>query len=185
MTSSERWYTSWRWAVVVAALWLMGSVMDVSAQEGRWERMTAAGVQAFAQGDYAEAVRQFQAALPLAEAWRPADERLATSLMHLATVYDAGGQFTDAERLYQRALVLHERRLGPDHPQVAEVLEAQAALQRKMHPVRSLLPWSPASKMAARARRIREHEAEQTLRQAFPWGPLNLRQVFGDGAGGE
>src|SRR5262249_5310299 len=82
MTSSARWYTSWRWAV--AALWLIGSVMDVSAQEGRWERVTAAGVQAFAQGDYAEAARQFQAALPLAEAWRPSDERLATSLMHLA-----------------------------------------------------------------------------------------------------
>src|SRR5262249_3544505 len=83
MMSSARWYPSWRWAVV-AALWLMGSVMDVSAQEGPWERVTAAGVQAFAQGDYAEAARQFQAALPLAEAWRPADERLATSLMHLA-----------------------------------------------------------------------------------------------------
>src|SRR5262249_41131891 len=117
--------------------------------------------------------------------WRPADERLGTSLMHLAAVYDAQGQFSDAERLYQRALVLHERQLGPDHPQVADVLEAQAALQRKMHPVRSLLPWSPASKMAARARRIRDHEAQQALLQAFPWGPLDLRLVFGEGAGGE
>jgi hypothetical protein len=40
----------------------------VAAQEGRWECLTVAGVQAFVQGDYAAAVRQFQAALPLADA---------------------------------------------------------------------------------------------------------------------
>jgi len=157
----------------------VGSVTAVAAQEGRWERVTAAGVQAFAQGDYAEAARQFQVALPLADAGS-----LSTSRMNLAAVYDAQGQYTDAAPLYQRALVLHEQLLGPDHPQVADVLEAQAALQRKLHPVRSLLPWSPASRMAARARHIRER-AERALLQAFPWGPRDARQVFGDGTGGE
>ena len=182
MTSITRWHTAWRWAL--AACWLVGSVTAVAAQDGRWERATAAGLQAFAQGDYAEAARQFQAALPLAEERRPDAERLATSLMHLATVYDAQGLYTDAAPLYQRALVLHEQLLGPDHPQVADVLEAQADIQRKLHPVRSLLPWSPASRMATRARHIRER-AERALLQAFPWGPLDVRQVFGEGAGGE
>jgi len=182
MARITRWHTVWRWAL--AARWLVGSVTDVSAQDGRWERVTAAGMQAFAQGDYTEAARQFQAALPLAEGRRPDDERLATSLIQLAAVYDAQGQYSDAAPLYQRALVLHEQLLGPDHPQVADVLEAQEALQRKLHPVRSLLPWSPASRMAARARHIREH-AERALLQAFPWGPLDVRQVFGEGAGGE
>jgi hypothetical protein len=37
-------------------------------------------------------------------------------------------------------------------------LEANAALYRKMHPVQSLLPWSPANQMAARAWRVRERE---------------------------
>ncbi len=182
MARITRWHTAWRWAF--AACWLVGSVTAVAAQEGRWERVTAAGVQAFAQGDYAEAARQFQAALPLVEGQRPGDERLASSLLHLAAVYAAQGQYTDAAPLYQRALVLHEQLLGPDHPQVADVLEAQAALQRKLHPVRSLLPWSPASRMAARARHIRER-AERALLQAFPWGPLDVRQVLGEGAGGE
>jgi len=182
MTSIARWHTSWRWAM--AACWLVCSITDVSAQDGRWERVTAVGVQAFAQGDYTEAARQFEAALPLAEAWRPADEHLSTSLMHLAAVYHAQGQYTDAEPLYQRALVLHERLLGPDHLQVADVLEAYAALQRTMHPVQSLLPWSPARKMAARARRIREREARALL-QEIPWGPLDIRQVCGDGTPGE
>src|SRR5262245_3843341 len=141
--------------------------------------MTAAGVQAFEQGDYAEAARQFQAALPLADAGS-----LAPSLMNLAAVYYAQGQYTDAARLYQRALVLQEQILGPDDPQLIPVLEANAAVHRKMSPVRSLLPWSPANQMAVRARRIRERE-EQTILQDLPMGPRDPRQLVGDGTAGE
>ena len=133
MVSSERWHTARRWAVV--AFWLVCSVTAVSAQDGRWERVTAAGVQAFEQGDYAEAARQFQAALPLADAGS-----LAPSLMNLAAVYYAQEQYIDAARLYQRALALQEQVLGPDHPQLVPVLEANTAVHHKMHPVQSLLP---------------------------------------------
>jgi hypothetical protein len=56
MVSIARWQTARRWAVV--AFWLVCSLTDASAQDGRWERVTAAGVQAFEQGDYAEAARQ-------------------------------------------------------------------------------------------------------------------------------
>ena len=177
MASSERWHIARRWAGI--ACWLVCSVTAVSAQDGRWERVTAGGVQAFEQGDYAAAVRQFQAALPLADAGS-----LSPSLMNLAAVYYTQGQYTDAARLYQRALVLQEQILGPDHPQLVPVLEANAALHRKMHPVRSLLPWSRANQMAVRARRIRERE-ELALLQDFPWGPRDPRQPFGDGSQGE
>src|SRR5215471_8940663 len=159
MASSERWHTARQWAGIVC--WLVCSVTAVSAQEGRWERVTAAGIQAFEQGDYAAAVQQFQAALPLADAGS-----LAPSLMNLAAVFYAQGQYTDAARFYQRALVLQEQILGPDDPQLIPVLEANAAVHRKMYPVRSLLPWSPANQMAVRARRIRERE-EQTMLQDF------------------
>jgi tetratricopeptide (TPR) repeat protein len=177
MTNIARWHPSWRWAVAVG--WLVGSLTDVSAQEGRWERVTALGVQAFAQGDYAEAARQFQAALPLADVGS-----LAISFMHVAAVYDAQGQYPEAALLYRRALVLQEQSVGPDHPQLVDVLEASAALHRKMHPVWSLLPWSPASHMAARARRIRERE-ERALLQGFPLGPLDAHQVYSDSGNGE
>src|SRR5262245_8508937 len=177
MASSERRHTARRWAGI--ACWLVCSVTAVYAQEGRWERMTAAGVQAFEQGDYAEAGRQFQAALRLADAGS-----LVPSLMNVAAVYYAQGQYTDAARLYQRALVLQEQVLGPDDPQLVPVLEANAAVHRKLHPVQSLLPWSPANQMAVRARRIRERE-ELALLQDFPWGPRDARQPFGDGAVGE
>jgi tetratricopeptide (TPR) repeat protein len=174
MARSERWRTARRWAGVVC--WLVCSVTASAAQEGRWERMTAAGVQAFEQGDYAEAVRQFQAALPIADVGS-----LAPSLMNLAAVYYAQGQYTDAARLYQRALVLQEQTLGPDDPQLIPVLEANAAVHRKLHPVQSLLPWSPANQMAARVRRIQE----RALLSDLPWGPPSARQPFGDGTVGE
>ena len=174
MARSARGHTAWRWVVAVG--WLVGSLTAVSAQDGRWEHRTARGAQAFAQGDYAEAARQFQAALPLADVGS-----LAPSCMHLAAVYEAQGQYTEAALLYRRALVLQEQIVGPDHPQLVDVLEAAAALQRKMHPVQSLLPWSSASQMAARARRIRERE-EHVLLQDFPWGPLDRHQVFSEGS---
>jgi hypothetical protein len=47
MASSERWHTARRWAGLACCL--VCSVTAVSAQEGRWERVTAAGVQAFEQ----------------------------------------------------------------------------------------------------------------------------------------
>jgi tetratricopeptide repeat protein len=50
--------------------------------------------------------------------------------MHVAAVYYAQGQYTEAARLSPRALVLHEAVLGPDHPQLVPVLEAHAALSR-------------------------------------------------------
>jgi tetratricopeptide (TPR) repeat protein len=174
MASNARWHTARRCAGLACCL--VCSVTAVFAQDGRWERMTAAGVQAFEQGDYAAAVRQFQAALPLADAGS-----LAPSLMNLAAVSYAQGQYTEAAQLYQRALVLQEQILGPDDPQLIPVLEANAAVHRKLHPVRSLLPWSPANQMAARARRIQE----QAMLQGIPWGSRDARQPFGDGTAGE
>ena len=50
MASITRWHIYGRWALAVVGL--VGSVTAVAAQEGRWERVTAAGAQAFAQGDY-------------------------------------------------------------------------------------------------------------------------------------
>jgi Tfp pilus assembly protein PilF len=150
----------------------------VYAQDLHWERLTKAGLQAFEQGDYDEAAWQFEAALVIAGTFAPDDPRVARGLMNLAIVYNAQGQDTQAERFYQRTLVLQERVLGPEHPQLVEVLEGYAALQRKMHPVQSLLPWSAASKLAARARRIQARE-EQALIQELP-GWWRTDQTGGD-----
>lgn len=149
----------WRWAT--AALWLLLGVAGVYAQDAddaRWETATATGVKAYEQGHYPAAARQFQAALSIAEAWQPDDPRLATSLMNMAIIYHAQGRYDEAAPLYQRTLTLQEQMFGAHHPQLVPVLKAYADVQRRLSPVRSLLPWSTANKLAARARYIQGRE---------------------------
>jgi tetratricopeptide (TPR) repeat protein len=53
---------------------------------------------------------------------------VATSLNNLAALYDSQGAYARAEPLYQRALAISEKVLGPEHPQVATSLNNLAAL---------------------------------------------------------
>jgi tetratricopeptide (TPR) repeat protein len=147
----------------MTVLWLLLSVTAGHAQHERWETVTTAGVQAFDQGHYGEAAQRFQAALAIAETLTPDDPRRPTSLMNLAAAYLAQGQYPQAERLYQQTLLLQEQLLGPEDLQLVEVLQAYAALHRTMHPWQSLLPWSTASKLTARARRIQIREESAGL----------------------
>jgi hypothetical protein len=41
-------------------------------------------------------------------------------------------KYEEAEPLYERALDIHEKALGPEHPDTITVLENYAALLRKM-----------------------------------------------------
>ncbi len=83
------------------------------AQQGDWERRMRAGSAAYQQGNYAEAVKQTKAALSLAEAFGPDDPRLATTLSNLGGFYNAQGRYAEAEPLYNRALRIDEKALGP------------------------------------------------------------------------
>jgi tetratricopeptide (TPR) repeat protein len=55
---------------------------------------------------------------------------VATSLNNLAEMYEAQGQYAQAEPLYKRSLAIREKALGPDHPDVATSLENMAVLYR-------------------------------------------------------
>jgi tetratricopeptide (TPR) repeat protein len=165
------------WAVAVLCLIL--SVTGVDAQNTRWETVTTAGVQAFDQGHYDTAAQQFQAALAIAETLTQDDPRLPTSLMNLATVYQAQGQYADAERFYQRTLQLQEQLFGPEDPQLVEVLQAYADLHRRMHPWQSRLPWSKANKLATRARNIQlREESAGILAPAGLWAGSDESDIF-------
>jgi tetratricopeptide (TPR) repeat protein len=147
-----------------------------------WERATTAGLKAFEQGNYTEAAQQFQSALAIVETIKPDDPRLANSLMRLAVVYHTQGRYAEAEPLYQRALMLQEQMFGPDQPQLLEMLEAYANLQRRMHPFQSLLPWSTANKLAARARRIREREERSSAQDPTgAWSDYAESAIFRGG----
>ena len=119
--------TKLKWLVVglvFLALW----PVHAPAQGGQWQSYITAGEQAYQQADYAEAEKQFEAALKEAGAFGPDDVRLATSLDNLALLYDAQGRYAKAEPLYQRALAIWEKALGPEHPHVAASLNNLATL---------------------------------------------------------
>ncbi len=80
---------------------------------------------------------------------------MAQSLHNLAVLYNAQGKYVEAEPLYQRALAIREKALGPEHPAVATVLENYAALLHKLN------RDAEADKMEARAQAIRAKHAEE------------------------
>jgi tetratricopeptide (TPR) repeat protein len=53
---------------------------------------------------------------------------VAGSLNNLASLYNAQGRYADAERLFKRSLAIREKDLGPNHPNVASVLNNVADL---------------------------------------------------------
>jgi hypothetical protein len=55
---------------------------------------------------------------------------VAKSLCGLALLYGDEARFDLAEPLLERALTICEKSLGPDHPDVADVLENMAYLYR-------------------------------------------------------
>jgi Tetratricopeptide repeat len=52
------------------------------------------------------------------------------SLNNLAALYHMQGQYALAEPLFKRSLVIREKTLGPDHPDVATTLEGLVLLYR-------------------------------------------------------
>jgi tetratricopeptide (TPR) repeat protein len=138
-------------------------------------------------GDYTEAERHFQTALSIAESLPSNAPYLDSSLANLATLYDAQHYYALAEAFYRRLLTLREHVLGPSHSDVAQVLERYAALLRTTHPVHSWLPWSAASRMAARAKRIRDSAAPSTTDTtgasseiSSHWWPVDEVQILSD-----
>jgi len=58
---------------------------------------------------------------------------LMSSLYSLATFYEQQGKYEKAEEQYKRALLIKEKVSGPDHPDVAIILNNYAALLRHAH----------------------------------------------------
>ena len=80
---------------------------------------------------------------------------MAESLNNLASLYQAQGNYAEAEPLYKRSRAIREKSLGPEHPDVAMSLENYALFLRKMD------PDAEAEKMKARAQAIRAKHAQK------------------------
>ena len=112
----------------LAVLWLCST--SAFAQVEQWQSHMGAGVQAYQQGNYAEAERQWGSALKEAKRFGPQDPRLATTLNNLAELYRAQGKYAEAEPLHKHSLAIREKALGPEHPEVATSLHNLALLYR-------------------------------------------------------
>ena len=88
--------------------WLLLGILCLAcfavAQETAWEKYNRAGIEAARRGNYAEAEKQWSAALQEAEKFGPEDPRLAQSLGNLGVVYRFQGKYAEAEPLSKRAL---------------------------------------------------------------------------------
>ena len=139
-------------ARMILALLVVLSQPSVFAQETSWDRYMDAAGAAYEQGDYDEAEKQLLRALKEAENFGEQDPRLAASLNNLALLYYAQGQYAEAEPFYQRSLAIWEKALGPEHPDVATILENYADLLRELDRNRE------AEELEERARAIRGEE---------------------------
>lgn len=99
--------------------------------ERQYNRHQADGMRLYHEGAGHEAERQFLAALHDARHSGIPDERLALTLYQLAKLAQADGRFRDAEKYFEESLATEVHGLGPDHPYVAVVLRAFAALLQR------------------------------------------------------
>jgi tetratricopeptide (TPR) repeat protein len=105
--------------------------LRVRIPESQWRRPHEAGRESMSRGRFGEAEREFATAAELAKALGENDPREALSLFHQADALVAQNRFDDAIPLFERALAIDEKALGPDHPDVAPVLEHYAVPLRR------------------------------------------------------
>jgi tetratricopeptide (TPR) repeat protein len=100
--------------------------------ENQWRRRDDAGQTFLNQKRFVEAERLFATAVEAARSFGGHDPRLARSLFHQAQSLSAQGKDTEAIPLLKESATIKERTLGPDHHDVAVVLEHYAAALRKV-----------------------------------------------------
>ncbi len=80
---------------------------------------------------YAEAEPLYASALAMWKQHQPKNRKWANFMKNIAAFYYEGGRYAEAEPLYQQALEIYEKMLGPEDPDVANILESYAALLYK------------------------------------------------------
>ncbi len=80
-----------------------------------------------------EAETQLRETVKTAENLGEGNPLLMSSLYSLATFYEQQGEYEKAEEQYKRALSIKEKTNGPNHPDVAIILNKYAGLLRHAH----------------------------------------------------
>jgi tetratricopeptide (TPR) repeat protein len=98
----------------------------LSLEETNWIVLNNAGLEAFDQSRFEEAVESFRQAVQYAEKLTPVDYRLEDSLHGLAEAYRLQKKYAEAVPFYRRYLALHWG--GPTAPEVLDRFSALLAL---------------------------------------------------------
>lgn len=109
--------------------------------------------------DTSSVEHQLLATVKNAEGLGPGNPLLLSSLYSLATYYEDRKEYDKAANQYERALRLKEEANGPNHPDVAAILQRYARLlQKAKRP-------SEAANLLLRADAILAHSSSPTSRQ--------------------
>ncbi len=129
-------------AGVAVLLMIASTDGTLCAQDTLWHTWRNGGLQAMQEGRLGDAERLLIAALEQAEKFGADDLRVADAANDLAVVYAMAGKTVEAELLFQRALVIGEKRLGADHQEVGATIQNLGILyatQHKYHEAEPLL----------------------------------------------
>jgi tetratricopeptide (TPR) repeat protein len=107
---------------LTAAFW----ATTISAQVAKWESENSAAMEAFQERRYAEAERLLKDAFQQVAEFGELDARFSMVINNLAAVEHAEGHYADGGQLYERALSISEKLHGPEHPEVATLLDKLA-----------------------------------------------------------
>ena len=92
----------------------------------QWQSKNHSGLAALKKGDYVQAQILLQNAVETAEQFGDGDPRLCASLNNLGSVYDAQGNYQEAEASYRRAIAVAEK-FQKDQPTETLVLYSNLA----------------------------------------------------------
>lgn len=110
------------------SFWLSCASLPAAEQTPEWKSSRDAGIDAYNKQDYKTAIDKLQSASKGCEAADANSLDLAMCLVWLGFVYQAAGRYSDAEPAFKRSLEIREKKLGPEHLEVANVLNNLAAL---------------------------------------------------------
>ncbi|HLK62174.1 MAG TPA: tetratricopeptide repeat protein [Bryobacteraceae bacterium] len=150
-------------------------------QEAEGFRLNDAGLAAASRGEYAEAERLYEQALPLWKALGPQyDAHLATTQGNLAETLCMQGKRSEGARLFEQSLATHRRLLGPTNLRtltimnllggaylmVGDDVRSSALFEEALHAERELYPndLQLARSLAGLGLlRLRENKAAESL----------------------
>jgi esterase/lipase superfamily enzyme/Tfp pilus assembly protein PilF len=126
------WWLRGAALIVLAALLVGAGSTSATAQDTNdIDALNRQVVQLYQAGNYAEAERNAERAVRLAEGkFGPDHPNVGVALNNLGQLYRAEGRYSEAEPFFKRALAITEKALGPDHPNVGAALTNLGQLYR-------------------------------------------------------